>query len=191
MRTDGDDLATVLEELSRTLNDLQREFGSGPTGVRGLLRFTEQYTIPAIVSILEANVRLLELLAGAIRLADGRLDETTVPGPGPRSGDRAATAALDAIDRALTDLSEAAAGTPTDPEARRLLDRARELRDEAHERVEARSRATSDRGSGEDRLRRVRGGRERTREGETESRSVEIDVDEELDDIRQEVDDEE
>lgn len=201
MSTDGDDLPAVLEELSHTLDDLQREFDPGPTGVGGLLRFTEQYTIPAIISILRTNVRLLELLAGAIRLADGRLEETTVPGPGPSRGDRAASTALGTVDRALTDLSEAAAGTPTDPEARRLLDRARDLRDEASERVEnqsrglgeSRSRAAKEGRHREEGVRRGRNTDERRPEDETGTGSggIEIDVEEELDDIRREVDDDE
>lgn len=180
----GDDLPAVLGDLSATLDDLQAEVRSGRSGVRGLLRFTEQYTIPAIIAILQANVRLLEMLAGAIRLADGRLADAEVPGSGPRRGERAATSALDAVDRTLSDLSDAMSGTPTDPEARRLLERARDLRDEAERRVEERTGretgpAATSTGSDE---RPPRTGRD--------SGAVEIDVDDELDQVRREVEEE-
>lgn len=180
----GDDLPAVLGDLSATLDDLQAEVRSGPSGVRGLLRFTEQYTIPAIIAILQANVRLLEMLAGAIRLADGRLEDAEVPGAGPRRGERAATTALDAVDRTLSDLSDAMSGTPTDPEARRLLERARDLRDEAERRVDERT------GQGTGAAATSTGRDERHPEPERDSGAVEIDVDDELDQVRQEVEEE-
>lgn len=182
---DGDDLERTLEELAGTLDELREEIGDNrqsndvrderrsggvredrrSSGVRDLLRFTEQYTIPAVIAILETNVRLLELLAGSIRLADGRLDEAE-----ERSADRT----LDALDGALTDVREAVAGTPTSPEARRLLREARELRSEAERRLEERTTTAS--GPGTD-------------EGEDAVHEVPVDVEAELESIKREVDD--
>ena len=76
---DSDDLEAAVRELSDTLEQLRTELRRPPTGPLGLpqppkpgelLRFTEQYTIPALVSLLDASVRVLELLAAAIRVAD-------------------------------------------------------------------------------------------------------------------------
>lgn len=184
MSAQRDDLPAILRELSTTLDELGDELGSPPRGPRDLLRFTERYTIPTMIGLLRAQVRLLELLAGAIRYADGRLDETEVPGPGPDRGDRAARSALDAVDRALADLSEAATGEPRDPEARRLLERARDLRDEATRLVEGRPGAAREAGAD---VGAGRGGVDRGAD-RGRSRGVEIDVESELDQVRREVD---
>jgi hypothetical protein len=120
-----DDLAPLLEELASTLGDLRDQLDDErPRRLRDLLRFTEQYTIPAVISLLETNIRLLELTAGAIRLADGRLDDRA------RDGRGRGAVAVDTLDRALEDLGGALRGEPTDPEARELLEEARELRRE-------------------------------------------------------------
>lgn len=191
---DGDDLERILDDLAGTLDELREEVGterrSGrvrdrrqsddvrddrqsndvrdrrrTSGARDLLRFTEQYTIPAVIAILETNVRLLELLAGSIRLADGRLDEAE---------ERRTGRTLDALDGALTDVREAVAGTPTSPEARRLLREARELRSEAERRLEERTTTTSEPG---------------TDGSEDAVHEVPVDVEAELESIKQEVDD--
>ena len=43
-----------------------------PPSVSELFRFTEQYTLPTLISTLEATIRALELLRGTLRLVDGR-----------------------------------------------------------------------------------------------------------------------
>jgi hypothetical protein len=43
-----------------------------PPSVSELLRFTEQYTLPTLISTLEAAIQALELLRGTLRLVDGR-----------------------------------------------------------------------------------------------------------------------
>ena len=72
---DRDDLEDRLAELESTLRDLQsrldrpsRRFRPPTPGE--LLRFTEEYTIPTVIAVLEANVRALELLQRVLRLAD-------------------------------------------------------------------------------------------------------------------------
>lgn len=135
--SNADDLAPLLEELAATLDELRGELDDErPRRLRDLLRFTEQYTIPAVIAILETNIRLLELTAGAIRLADGRLGERDGPG---RSD-----VALDALERGLDDLGGALRGDPTDPEARKLLEEARSLRREVRGRVAAAREPESD-----------------------------------------------
>lgn len=170
-----DELAPLLEELSDTLEALRDQLDEErPRRFREMLRFTEQYTIPAVISLLETNIRLLELTAGAIRLSDGRL------------GDRDTTArsevAVDALERALDDLGGALRGDPTDPEARRLLEEARDLRREIRGRVtEARAPATDEQTDEASDHYAV----PVTAEGEDDE--VGVDVDAELETIRREV----
>lgn len=155
-----DDLAPLLEELAATLEALQRT--QRPRGVRDILRFTEQYTIPAVIAVLEANIRLLELLAGSIRLADGRMEE----GRRARGGDALTRSARETLDAALAELTRAFEGEPNDPEVRRLLEDARELRAEIRERIAESSAADAG------------------------SEPITIDVDAELASIREEVSEE-
>lgn len=136
-----DEVAPLTEELAATLKELRDQLqrrNERPRRLRDLLQFTEQYTIPAVISLLETNIRLLELTAGAIRLAEGRMEERDGPGRGE--------AAVDTLERALDDLGGALRGEPTDPEARELLEEARDLRQEIRTRL-ATSAGESERGS--------------------------------------------
>lgn len=189
-----EDLEASVRELSATLEELRSELREPPTGPLGLprpptpaelLRLTEQYTIPAVISVLETNIRLLELLAAALRVADGRpLDgagSDALADAGRRSlsyveegreGLAAASrATLERLDDALADLQAAAeGGEPDDPEIQRLLARARDLRSEIDERLAAAESGAAAELDGED---------EPTSTGE-----VGIDVDEELETLR-------
>jgi hypothetical protein len=174
-RTDDDDLGALVAELEGTLRQLRTEVEGGgrrdrrgapgrgePAGVRGagpalprppspreLLRFTETYTIPTVVAFLEAAIRGLELLAGTIRLLDGRdprpperrddgssvlADVSTAAGERAAAGGREALAR---VDDALAELQRAYEGEPEDPTARRLLADARDLRDDIDDRLSA------------------------------------------------------
>lgn len=124
------------EELADALRDLRAELRRpprGPLGVprpptlRELSRFTEQYTIPALIALLEAHVRALELLAATLRVLDGREFE------GSDARRRAAAAGretLERVDDVLADLDDALSGEPTSEEARNVLAEARDLREE-------------------------------------------------------------
>ena len=212
---DGDDFEASVRELTATLEELQSELRDPParTGPLGLprppspgelLRFTEQYTIPALISLLEANVRLLELLAAALRVADGRPIEATeeladaggrleAVRAGGREGVAAASrATLQRLDDGLAELQTAAeGGTPDDPEVRRLLSRARELRSEVDERL---AKAEAESASAEETTGAVEvdvdgpGGSDEGETAEEASDDIDLDVDEELETIRRQVD---
>jgi len=194
------DLGRLADELSTTLDDLrgelERERGPprGPLGLprpptpRELVRFTDEYTIPTLIAVLEANIRLLEALQGAIRLA------RTGQAAGERGREmRALTEelgrdGLDRLDDVLVDLQDALDGRPENPEARTLLDDARALRHEIDDRLAEtgdgrRPNATRPRDAADD---------ERDDVGpaatDDPDESVAIDVDSELDSIRDEVD---
>lgn len=166
-----EDLSTRMDELEATLSALRDELeGSrGPLGLprpprpRELLRFTDEYAIPAAVAALQANIRALELLQAGIRASD---PERAADEAGRAVRDRASAvggATLDRLDRALTDLESALAGREgaTSPEARRLLSEARELNDEIRDRAPTAPGAEAD--------------------------AVRIDVEDELEAIREEV----
>ena len=155
------DLEAATAELSETLEALRselREPARGPLGLprpprpSELLRFTEQYTIPTVIALLEASIRALELLAAGLRVADGRpLDAVSgrpdhsrgtasLEGIGRAGRDRLARTSretLRRLDDALAELQSAAEGDPSNPELRRLLEEARELRSEVDDRLAA------------------------------------------------------
>jgi hypothetical protein len=168
----NDDLAALVTELEETLRELRTEVDGSdrhgpprrgrsrgraggpsiprPPSPRDLLRFTETYTIPTVVAFLEAAIRGLELLAGAIRLLDGRDPRSPerrdrdggaiLADVSTAAGERAAASgreALARVDDALAELQRTYEGEPEDPTARRLLDDARELRGEIDERLAA------------------------------------------------------
>ena len=141
---DNDELAAQLDELEATLTDLRSELRNEeqrgppqPPRLSELLRFTEQYTIPTLIAILEATVRSLELLRRTLRLADperaaseesaavrGRLDE---------AGSEAGRQLADALTELRTALSDA--DLPENAESRDLITDARELTGEIEARL--------------------------------------------------------
>lgn len=213
------DLADAVDELAETLEALRAELREPPRGPLGLprppspgefLRITEQYTIPALVSLLEASVRVLELLAAAIRIADGRpLEGRTDSRPGiggDATGSIAAVSreTLERLDDALAELQSAASdGESSNPEVRRLLSDARTLREEVDERLA--DATASDAGGGpetEPTHIEVRSGETNAETDHEESGGpgdtttddedggdVGVDVDRELESIKRELDD--
>ena len=187
------ELERLAEDLSSTLAELRDELDArgprepprGPLGLPRpptpgeLLELTDEFAIPALIAFLEANVRALEAFQAALRLArageavGARGRETR------REGERLGRDALDRLDDVLVDIQGALDGRPQDPTARTLADEARALRDEIDERL-----AESDRretGSAHDRTVPVR------EEPDESGEDVAIDVDAELDSIRDSV----
>lgn len=139
MSEDRRDPDAVVDELATTLRDLRTELRAErrpfrPPTPRELLRFTDEYTIPALIASLEAAIRTLELLQGAIRLVEKR---PALPNRDQPDVEAAGHATLDRLDGLLTNLQDAFEGEPTDPQARQLLADARELRDELDEQLGA------------------------------------------------------
>lgn len=225
---DPEELRELLADLESTLVDLRGELdddrrdgpriprglpGGGrpaprPPRLREVLRFTEEYTIPTLISILEANIRLLQLGGAALRAIDP--DRSAVPGS--PDGEGAVSRAIDAgrglsADRlatSLDELNDAVAGTDApDPEARELLSEAEALSTEIQERLRAASdrvETRSERVTADDAVRLdVADGsvddedaadESPTSEGGTTAESTDSpapDVDAELDSIREEV----
>jgi hypothetical protein len=221
MSNDRDDLAALLADLRTTLDELERTLDadgvgdrdrdrrsarrSSPRG-RDVVRFTEEYTIPTVIAILETTVQSLELLRGVLRLAD---PERSLQGSEERF-DGVDRRVVEGTERALDDLRRALTGTeePSDPVARDVFREARDLT------AEIESRLTEARDAGRDSRSRPRERRsaddgrsvvipvddEGTADGDdadeaaaheegshTEDSAVEVDVDAELASIREEV----
>jgi hypothetical protein len=175
-RRDDEELAVLLADLERTLSDLRSAIdedvrGEGrrrrPPTPGEIVRFTEEYTIPTVIALLEATVQSLELLRAVLRLV----------GPGSTADevrDRLATRRgpeTEAFRDALADLRDALTGAdlPEDSAARSILVDAQELTAE----IDSRLDEAADRGRGET-------GKRRDRDPESEPRrGVTIDVEEE------------
>jgi hypothetical protein len=157
-----DDLEELLAELESTLGALRTELARRPEArprriprpptPGEVLRFTEEYTIPTVIAVLEATIRSLELLQRVLRLADparavgeeSRAASGRVA-PGVREASRTAA---DGLERALTELQRALSegDLPSDPESRSIIEDARELSAEIERRIaDERTRREGDR----------------------------------------------
>jgi hypothetical protein len=171
-----DDLAERVDALEAAVRDLgdDRQRDSPPSRSptdRDARRPPADHVLPATIAVLEANARALELLQAAIRASD---DE--------RAADRPPRAARDAVDRLdaaldalLAEFEEGA--MPRDPDARAVVEDARDLRAEidAHLADETRARPDADRSD------------DRPDPDEDEP-TVEVDVEDELRSIKDDLD---
>jgi len=185
--TPDDELARAASDLADSLRELRDDVAPrrGPLGLPRpprpdeVLRFADEAAIPALVAILKANVRALEALQRAIRLARRGEDARQ---RGDEARDRAADlsrATLQRVDSALEEFQRAveSGGLPDDSPAAPVLDDARELRREIDRRLRD---ATA---------------QERTLDGfesddEAPREDVNVDVDAELDSLRDQYRDE-
>lgn len=128
-------ISRELSELVRTLEDLRHELEPGdrrglqPPTVNELRRFTTDVTIPALILVLETNVRALKLVQRALRMAQEGGGTARTPGAsdlGRRTYD-VTREALARLDDVLADVDDALQDTPTDDEARDLLGEAMDL----------------------------------------------------------------
>jgi len=172
-----DELESTLAELRTELDSERRRGPPTPPSLGELLRFTEAYTIPTLIALLEATIQSLELLRRTLRLADpqravreegeaarGRLDRL-----GSEAGDQLA-GALSELRSALSE-----ADLPENPESRRLIADARDLTGEIETRLRDAEGAVREQ---RDRERRGEDRREdRRKDGRgTRDRGVMIDV---------------
>ncbi|MFC7204110.1 hypothetical protein ACFQJC_11345 [Haloferax namakaokahaiae] len=161
-RRRDDELLDLLEDLGETLEELGTELREERAGDRDTLgqfqpprpptfgevmRFTESYTIPTVIAVLEATIASLELLRKLMRLSDpDRAFEDDRFSSDPRLRE-APRAAVSGVERALNELRTALseADLPSNPEARDILDRARTLTDELDARIDEAQRDRTDR----------------------------------------------
>jgi hypothetical protein len=109
-----------------------------PPRMRELLRFTEQQTIPTLIAILEANIRLLRFAGAALRAVDPNRSavETGQDSAVSRALDAGGRLSTNRLSSGLDELQEALSGTEaTNPEARQLLEEAERLSEEVRTRL--------------------------------------------------------
>ncbi len=147
MNEPADDLADTLEELTRTLADLRTELESRPRRrpeprlrpptPREVLQFTDEVALPALIAIVEANLRTLEAAQRGLSLLrkeqEGR--KRVVEASDQATALRETT--LEQLDGALAGLQEALAGgdRPRDEQAQSLIQEARQLQTEIDQRL--------------------------------------------------------
>lgn len=140
---DDPELTQLLTDLTRTLRELEREVEpEKPDGPRlptpsELSRFTSEVAIPGLILLLRTNIRALQLLRRAFRLADGR--DPTPDGTVTEARNRAqkvGRASLSQLDGVLSELQSSLEARPQDDEANELLSRAQDLRNEIDEQMQ-------------------------------------------------------
>lgn len=139
-----DEFEERLTELESTLVDLRSQLRQTepprprlrPPTPREVLRFTDEYTIPTVIAILEANIRALELLQRFIRLSDPTRSDST-DAARDRLGD-VGDEAMSQMSRTLADLQTALseADLPDDPESRSIIQDARRLSSDIESRID-------------------------------------------------------
>lgn len=183
------DRVAALEEALRALQEDRRDEASRARGELlrpptpgEVIRFADEAAIPLMITLLEANIRLLETIQRTIRLAGaeraGRSSEGAV-------GERALNIGEDTIrqlDGALSELQRVLEGTPQHDAAADVLEEAAELRAELDRYVRDARRSVEE-------AEEPDGGRSIPIEsGESEERDDEeepaIDVDAELESIK-------
>jgi hypothetical protein len=129
----------LLSELTRSLEDLQENLEPStprPPTPRQLARFTSEVTIPAVILVLETNVRALRLVQRALRIADGEGASTTDTQTRERAV-KLGQATLRRLDSTLGDLQDALEGRPSDDDTRQLLERIRDIEADLETELEA------------------------------------------------------
>ena len=180
-----DELEDVLGELRADLRETERDRRGPPRppSLSELVRFTEQYTIPTVIALLETTIKSLELLRGTLRLADpSRSVAEGTEGAGDRLSEvrEGATAGLSrSLSELRTALSEA--DLPEEAASRSIIADARDLTAEIESRIDEGRReadAARDRRSGtEESADRDDGGRrDAAQSTESDASPVQIDV---------------
>ncbi|AFO58609.1 MULTISPECIES: hypothetical protein [Natrinema] len=150
MADSDDELADAIRELARTIDALRDELEGPrsrrrpplrPPTPRELLRFTDEVALPAALAVLETSVRALEAFQrglNVVRTGQEARDRTeaATEATSERASELRRTT-LSQLDSVLSELQRAASegGLPADEEARDLLAEARELRDDVDSRL--------------------------------------------------------
>lgn len=198
-RTPDDELADVLGELTDTLRTLEAAVTDarprrGPFGLpppptpRQVLGFTGEYAIPTAIAVLQANIKILELV-GAILRTTSPTDSTSRR---REAVERLGGETVGHLERALGELQRAVedGNLPQTPEARDVLQEARRLNDELQEYVRESTRTADAEREGVNRTSRTIPIDEGDDVGETNDpddetdRGIEIDIEEELRSIK-------
>jgi hypothetical protein len=135
------EVTELIADLTRELRRLQREVepdrGPGSRSVRrDLARFTSEVAIPGLILLLRTNIRALELLRRAIRIADGRSPQRTTGGSGMRDrAEKLGSVTLSQLDNVLGELQSTVEEREGD-RAQDLISDAREIREQIQDELD-------------------------------------------------------
>lgn len=152
-----DELAERVAELESTLRELRaelrpRERQRGPFGLPAppspgeVLAFTNEFAIPTAIAVLEANVRLLEMLQRVLRVGErAPLPDRSQSGESASVG-RVTRDTVAALDESLSDLQTAIedGSLPRNDAAREILQDARRLNTEIVDELRASTQANGE-----------------------------------------------
>jgi len=125
------DVTELLADLTLELRRLQRELGADRDRSlrRDMARFTSEVAIPALILVLKTNVKALELLRRAIRIAEGRDPRGRKRNPELRErAEQLGQVTLARLDDVLEELQGAVEGRPRDERSLELIEEARDIR---------------------------------------------------------------
>lgn len=176
------ELSELLTDLTRTLRELEREVEpERPDGPRlptpsELSRFTSEVAIPGLILLLRTNIRALQLLRRAVRLADGRNPSPDGAVTEARSrAEKVGRASLSQLDDVLSELQSSLEARPEEDEASEILSRARDLRQELQNEMQREGTDVSVEDS-------------EGIDGETQDDAVSIDIESELRSLKDNID---
>ncbi|MXR50859.1 hypothetical protein GRX03_04460 [Halovenus sp. WSH3] len=135
------DVTRLLRDLTRELQVLRRELDSDRrrgSRRRQLSRFTSEVAIPSVILVLETNIRALKLLRRAIRLAEGR-EPRERRGTREDIQDRAeqlGSEALSRLDQTLATVQSSLEEGSADEEVGQLIDEARQLQSQISQQLD-------------------------------------------------------
>lgn len=171
--SDDEELTERLAALEAAVRELREEISeredhqdmTTPRPSEELLRLADEAALPALISVLKANIRMLEGLRRAIResKADDRPEDAV---------DAIDSSTADRVDSILVELQRAMEAAPENPAARDVLDQAKELRGELDRHIREAKQYKESLDSAI------------TREADEEVETIEIDIDAELEEIK-------
>lgn len=132
-------LSDLTLELRRLNREVEPEGGPRLPTRQELSRLTSEVAIPGLILLLKTQIRALQLLRRAIRIADGR-EPTTGDGTAGQVRDRAerlGQTTLAQLDIVLEELQAAVEARPDDERAQDIIDDARDIRGQIQEELDA------------------------------------------------------
>lgn len=132
-------LRDLTMELRRLNREVEPEGGPRLPTRQELSRLTSEVAIPGLILLLKTQIRALQLLRRAIRIADGR-EPTTAEGTAGQVRDRAeqlGQTTLAQLDIVLEELSAAVEARPDDERAQELIDEARDIQGQIRSELDA------------------------------------------------------
>jgi len=140
--SDDVDITRLLRDLARELQVLKRELDREERAElstrQQLSQFTSEVAIPGLILLLETNIRALKLLRRTIRLTEGRRPESQSSPSGEvrRRADELGAQALSRLDDTLARVQSSLEDTGANDDLKQLLEEARQLQETVSQQLE-------------------------------------------------------